>query len=58
MKNKHEKEGFEYIRWTEEEMKKRGFVSQLNHKVNDMSEINGKADILRWKYIQIWWFFY
>ena len=28
---------------------KRGFVSQLNHKVNDMSEINGKADILRWE---------
>ena len=48
-KDKHEKEGFEYIRWTEKEMKKRGFVSKLTRKVNDMSEINGKADILRWE---------
>ena len=48
-KNKHEKEGFEYIRWTEEEMKKRGFESKLMHKVNEMEEINGKADILRWE---------
>ena len=48
-KDKHENEGFEYIRWTEEEMKKRGFKSQLQHKIDDMSEINGKADILRWE---------
>ena len=48
-KNKHEKEGFEYIRWTEDEMKKRGFTSQLQNKINDMDEINGKADILRWE---------
>ena len=48
-KNKHENEGFEYIRWTEKEMKKRGFTSQLQDKINDMSEINGKADILRWE---------
>tara|TARA_Y100000389_G_scaffold38883_1_gene33253 strand:- start:3157 stop:4626 length:1470 start_codon:yes stop_codon:yes gene_type:complete len=48
-KNKHEPEGFEYIRWTEEEMAKRGFVSQLMDKVNAMEEMNGKADILRWE---------
>ena len=48
-KNKHEKEGFEYIRWTEQEMNKRGFQSKLMDKVNEMEEINGKADILRWE---------
>ena len=48
-KNKHEKEGFEYIRWTEDEMKKRGFNSQLQNKIDDMIELNGKADILRWE---------
>ena len=48
-KNIHEKEGFEYIRWTDYEMKKRGFNSQLQNKINDMIEINGKADILRWE---------
>ena len=48
-KNKHEKEGFEYIRWTEAEMEKRGFRSKLTEKVNEMEEINGKADILRWE---------
>ena len=48
-KNKHEKEGFEYIRWTEKEFKKRGFVSKLVHKIDDMIEINGKADIIRWE---------
>ena len=25
------------------------FVSKLYHKLNDMSEINGKADIIRWE---------
>jgi len=48
-KNKHESQGFEYIRWNEQEMKKRGFVSQLQNKINEMEEINGKADILRWE---------
>ena len=48
-KNIHEKDGFEYIRWNEEEFKKRGFVSNLVDKINDMIEINGKADILRWE---------
>ena len=48
-KHKHETEGFQYIRWTEEEIKKRGFKTQLQNKINDMEEINGKADILRWE---------
>ena len=48
-KNQHEKEGFEYIRWTEQEMNKRGFQPKLMDKVNEMEEINGKADILRWE---------
>ena len=48
-KNKHESEGFEYIRWTEQELKKRGFVSKLQNKINSMEEINGKADIIRWE---------
>ena len=47
-RDKHEKEGFEYILWTEDEMKKRNFISKLPHKINQMHEINGKADILRW----------
>ena len=48
-KNKHEKEGFEYILWTEKEMKKRGFVSQLRNRLNEMQEFAGIADILRWE---------
>lgn len=48
-KNIHKDEGFEYIRWTEEELKKRNFISNLTDKINDMQEINGKADILRWE---------
>lgn len=48
-RDKHESEGFEYIRWTEAELDKRGFKSQLIDKTNSMEEINGKADILRWE---------
>ena len=48
-KNKHETDGFEYIRWTEEEMENRGFKSQLTNKLNEMEEINGQADIIRWE---------
>jgi mannosyltransferase OCH1-like enzyme len=46
-KNKHE--GFEYIKWTEEEMQKRGFVSKLQNRIHEMKEFAGKADILRWE---------
>ena len=48
-KNIHEPLGFQYIRWTEKELEKRGFKSSLMNRVNEMEEINGKADILRWE---------
>jgi mannosyltransferase OCH1-like enzyme len=48
-KNKHESEGFEYIIWTDEEMKKRGFVSVLQNRIDEMRELAGVADILRWE---------
>lgn len=48
-KTKHESHGFQYIRWTEEELKKRNFTSQVQPIIDDMIEINGKADILRWE---------
>lgn len=40
---------FEYIRWTESEIEKRGFQMECTDAFNQMSEINGKADILRWE---------
>jgi hypothetical protein len=46
-KDKHP--DFEYIYWNETELIKKNFNSQLNHKINEMEEINGKADILRWE---------
>ena len=33
----------------EKEIEKRGFKSTLTNRVNEMEEINGKADILRWE---------
>jgi hypothetical protein len=46
-KDKHP--DFEYIMWNENEMIKRNFQSQLNNKINEIEEICGKADILRWE---------
>jgi mannosyltransferase OCH1-like enzyme len=46
-KNKHP--NFEYIRWTEQEMEKRCFVSKCQNRIDEMEEINGKADIIRWE---------
>jgi mannosyltransferase OCH1-like enzyme len=40
---------FEYIHWNEDELVKRNFISQLSNKIDEMEEINGKADILRWE---------
>lgn len=40
---------FEYIRWTEAEIAKRGFKMECMDAFNRMTEINGKADILRWE---------
>ena len=48
-KNLHEKDGFEYIRWEKDEFIKRGLFPKLISKLNDMEEINGKADIIRWE---------
>lgn len=46
-KDKHP--DFEYIFWNEAELIKRNFHSQLKNKIDEMEEINGKADILRWE---------
>ena len=40
---------FEYIRWSETELVERGFVSECQSQIDDMPEINGKADIYRWE---------
>jgi GT2 family glycosyltransferase len=40
---------FEYIRWTETEMEKRGLKLECGESIERMSEINGKADIIRWE---------
>jgi GT2 family glycosyltransferase len=46
-KDKHP--DFEYIFWNEEEIKKRDFVFKCQDKIDDIEEINGKADIMRWE---------
>ena len=40
---------FEYIRWTEAEIMHRGIVFECQHRIDEMQEINGKADIMRWE---------
>jgi mannosyltransferase OCH1-like enzyme len=40
---------YEYIRWTEAEIEKRGIKFECGNAINRMSEINGKADIMRWE---------
>jgi len=40
---------FTYIRWNEEELKTRLLNLQCTNKIDDMEEINGKADIIRWE---------
>ena len=46
-KDKHP--DYEYIMWNEEEIKKRGLVLECSSKINEIEEINGKADIIRWE---------
>ena len=46
-KDKHPE--FEYIMWNEEEIKKRGLNLQCQNRINEIEEINGKADIIRWE---------
>jgi hypothetical protein len=40
---------FEYIRWNESEIERRGIVFECQNRIDEMEEINGKADIMRWK---------
>ena len=40
---------FEYIFWNEEEFVNRNMVFKCQEKIDEIEEINGKADILRWE---------
>ena len=40
---------FEYIFWNEKEFIKRNMVFECQEKIDEIEEINGKADILRWE---------
>lgn len=44
-KNPH----FEYIKWNEQEVKKRGKIFECQKQINEMEEMCGKADIMRWE---------
>ena len=46
-KNKNKQ--MDYIRWNESEIIKRNMKFQCQEKIDDMTEINGKADIMRWE---------
>ena len=40
---------FKYIRWNEEEIKNRKLHLNCLNRINEIEEINGKADIIRWE---------
>ena len=40
---------YEYIMWNEDEIKKRDLKLECQNRVNEIEEINGKADIIRWE---------
>jgi len=40
---------FTYIRWNEEEIAKQSHIFSCQNRVDEIEEINGKADILRWE---------
>lgn len=46
---REENPDFEYIRWTEQEIKSRKLKLSCMDRINEMEEINGKADIIRWE---------
>jgi len=48
-KEKHLPLGFEYILWTESEIVSRGMTFRCQKQIDEMGEINGKADIMRWE---------
>uniref|UniRef100_A0A6C0ET18 Glycosyltransferase 2-like domain-containing protein n=1 Tax=viral metagenome TaxID=1070528 RepID=A0A6C0ET18_9ZZZZ len=43
---------FEYIIWNEEELIKRNIKLICQSKIDDIEEINGKADIMRWELLE------
>lgn len=43
---------FEYIFWNKEEIKKREFIFSCQSKIDEMTELNGKADIMRWEILE------
>ena len=40
---------YTYIRWNEKEIKKRKLTLNCSNRINEIEEINGKADIIRWE---------
>lgn len=46
---KSKNSNYEYILWTEKEIKKRKIIFECQDAIDKMSEINGKADIMRWE---------
>ena len=52
-KDKHP--DYEYIMWNEEEIRKRQLPLQCAHRINEIEEINGKADIIRWEILISLW---
>lgn len=48
-KDAHVPLGYEYILWTEEECNRRNMTFRCQKQIDQMIEINGKADIMRWE---------
>ncbi len=46
---KNKNPDFEYIRWSEQELQNRNMELECTERINEMEEINGKADIIRWE---------
>ena len=46
---KFKNKDYEYIYWNDEEIKKRCMTFKCIEKINNMKEINGKCDIMRWE---------
>ncbi len=46
---KEKNKDFQYIFWNEEEIIRRGMKFRCQNRINEIEEINGKADIMRWE---------
>ena len=46
---KNKNPDFEFIFWNEEEINKRGLTFKCMKQINDIDEISGKCDIIRWE---------